>query len=143
RSTALLLAAADAVGRWWPVGAGVLVAATAAAVTSLRTDAGRRRAHELLLRAPLIGSLRVRAASARLARALGTLLGTGMPVLAALEIAASGLSDEAVAAKVRRAREEVRAGGRLAAALGRGRTFPALLIQMTEVGEEGGRLPEM
>jgi len=37
----------------------------------------------------------------------------------------------------------VRAGGRLAAALGRWRTFPALLIQMMEVGEEGGRLPEM
>jgi type II secretory pathway component PulF len=79
----------------------------------------------------------------RFARALGTLLGTGMPVLGALEIAASGLADEAVAAEVMRAREEVRAGGRLAEALGRGRAFPPLLLQMMEVGEEGGRLPEM
>jgi type II secretory pathway component PulF len=143
RSTALLLAAADAAGRWWPVAAGACVVVIGAATSALRTDAGRRRAHELMLRVPVLGPLRACAASARLARTLGTLLGAGLPVMAALEIAASGLADEAVAAEVRRAREEVRAGGRLAAALGRWRTFPALLIQMMEVGEEGGRLPEM
>jgi len=143
RSTALLLAAADAAGRWWPVAAGAAVAVIGGGMSTLRTDAGRRRAHELLLRVPVLGPLRACAASARFARTLGTLLGAGMPVMSALEIAASGLADEAVAAEVRRAREEVRAGGRLAAALGRWRTFPALLIQMTEVGEEGGRLPEM
>jgi type II secretory pathway component PulF len=143
RSTALLLAAADAVRRGWAVAVGGGLALAAAAASVVRTDAGRHRAHELALRAPLLGPLRACAAAVRFARALGTLLGTGMPVLGALEIAASGLADEAVAAEVRRAREEVRAGGRLAAALGRGRTFPPLLIQMMEVGEEGGRLPEM
>jgi type II secretory pathway component PulF len=143
RSTALLLAAADAVRRGWAVALGAGLALGAAAASMVRTDAGRRRVHELALRAPVLGPLRACAAAVRFARALGTLLGTGMPVLGALEIAASGLADEAVAAEVMRAREEVRAGGRLAEALGRGRAFPPLLLQMMEVGEEGGRLPEM
>src|SRR5690606_21205453 len=75
RSTALLLAAADAAGRWWPAALASLAAAIAAAASALRTDVGRRRAHEMLLALPVLGPLRACAASARFARALGTLLG--------------------------------------------------------------------
>lgn len=143
RSTGMLLAAGRFAGQWWwamllaPVVLGLLVAALRS------TEEGRTMVDRVLLRLPLVGPLRQRVASARLARTLSTLLGGGLPILPALEIAAASQADGAVAEEVRRAREEVRAGGRLAAALRRGGAFPFLFVQMVEVGEEGGRLPDM
>lgn len=142
-STGLLLAAGEVVAAWWwaMLLAPFALAALGAAVRS--TPEGREAVDRVILRLPVAGGLRGRLASARLARTLATLLGSGLPILPALEIAAESQADGAVAAEVLRAREEVRAGGRLAAALRRGPAFPFLFVQMVEVGEEGGRLPEM
>jgi type II secretory pathway component PulF len=143
KSTAILLATGQFVSQWWwaLLLAPVALALVMAAVRS--TPEGRAATDRLLLRLPIVGGLRQRTASARLARTLSTLLGSGLPILPALEIAAGSQSDAAVTEEVLRSREEVRAGDRLAAALRRGGIFPFLFVQMVEVGEEGGRLPEM
>ncbi|HEY0151356.1 MAG TPA: type II secretion system F family protein [Longimicrobium sp.] len=143
RSTALLLATGDFAGRWWPalLMAPVLLAAGLAAVRA--TEEGRLAVDQALLRAPVAGKIRRSVAAVRLARALSTLLRSGMPILPALETAAEAQSDAAVAADVLRVREEVRAGDGLAVSLRRGGVYPFSFLQMVEVGEEGGRLPEM
>jgi type II secretory pathway component PulF len=64
-------------------------------------------------------------------------------MLAALDIAADGVVDRVAMEELRRAREEVRAGGRLAAALRRGTAFRFVFLQMVEVGEDGGQLTQM
>jgi general secretion pathway protein F len=143
RSTAMLLAASAFAGRWWwaLLLAPVLLALLVAGVRS--SEEGRTAIDRILLRLPFVGPLRQRVACARLARTLSTLLGSGLPILPALEIAAGSQADGAVAGAVLQAREEVRAGDRLAPALRRGGVFPFLFVQMVEVGEEGGRLPDM
>ena len=143
RSTAMLLALGGWIGAWWwaLLLAPVVLATAIAALRS--TEEGRAGVDRVLLGLPIIGPVRRRAACSRLARTLSTLLGSGLPILPALEIAAASQADGAVAEAVLRAREEVRAGGRLAAALRRGGVFPFLFVQMVEVGEEGGRLPDM
>ncbi|HEU0053159.1 MAG TPA: type II secretion system F family protein [Longimicrobium sp.] len=143
KSTAILLALGQFVSRWWwaILLAPVLLALLVAGIRSTRE--GRAATDRFLLRLPIVGGLRQRTASARLARTLSTLLGSGLPILPALEIAAGSQADAAVADEVLRSREEVRAGDRLAAALRRGGIFPFLFVQMVEVGEEGGRLPDM
>lgn len=143
RSTALLLATGEFVGRWWPalLMAPVLLAAALAAVRA--TEEGRHAVDRALLGAPVAGQIRRRVAAVRLARALSTLLRSGMPILPALETAAEAQADAAVAADVLRVREEVRAGDGLAVSLRRGGVYPFSFLQMVEVGEEGGRLPEM
>lgn len=142
-STAALLAVTAFGRRWWPALAALAGLAAAGAATYRRTPGGRLTIDTVLLRLPVVGALRRQLAAARLGRSLATLLGSGLPALAAMEIAAGGLGDAAAAAAVMRAREEVRAGERMAPALERGRAFPHLFLQMVEVGEEGGRLPEM
>jgi type II secretory pathway component PulF len=143
RSTVLLIAAGDFLGRWWPVLLPAAVVGAVALSVYRRSDAGRRATDTLLLRAPVVGALRQQLASARLGRSLATLLRGGLPVLPALDIAADAVVDRVAADEVRQAREEVRAGGRLAAALKRGHAFRFVFLQMVEVGEDGGRLPEM
>ncbi|HEX8242683.1 MAG TPA: type II secretion system F family protein, partial [Longimicrobium sp.] len=143
RSTQLLLATGQFVKAWWWALLLVpfIVAAVVAAVRS--SDEGRAGVDRALLAFPIVGGLRRRAAATRLARTLSALLESGLPILGALEVAAASLADAAVAEEVLRAREEVRAGDRLAVALRRSRAFPFLFVQMVEVGEESGRLPEM
>jgi type II secretory pathway component PulF len=143
RSTAILLATADLLRHRWPLLI-LLLGATTLFVSAYRgTAAGGLVIDRLLLRIPLIGSLRRQIAAARLGRALATLLSGGLPVLTALDVAGHALADRAATQDVQRAREEVRAGGRLARALGRGSAFPFVFIQMVDVGEDGGRLAEM
>lgn len=142
-ATALLLGAADALRAWWPalVLAGALAPLVLAAYR--RTSGGAEVVDRALLAIPVIGALRRQRAAARLGRTLGALLGAGLPVLSALEIAAGALGDAAARASVMRAREEVRAGGRIAPALARGGVYPYLFLQVVGVGEEGGRLAEL
>lgn len=143
RSTALLIALGSALARGWPV----LVVAAIGGFMTLRSylakESGQRALHALLLRLPVVGGLRQGLASARLGRSLATLLRGGLPMLAALDIAADGVVDRVAMEELRRAREEVRAGGRLAAALRRGTAFRFVFLQMVEVGEDGGQLTPM
>ncbi|HEX2092406.1 MAG TPA: type II secretion system F family protein [Longimicrobiaceae bacterium] len=140
RSTAVLIGASQVLTRGLPflvAGAVALVAAVAALRSSER---GRERMDSLLLRVPLLGALRARHATARLASTLSTLLAGGVPLLAALEIACGTTGDAAIAADVRAARDAVRRGGSFSGALGRGRAFPYAFVRLAEVGEETGQL---
>lgn len=143
RSTELLLGAGSFVKDWWWALLMVPVVAAALVAAARSTDEGRAAVDRALLAVPIVGGLRRKAASARLARTLSALLESGLPILGALEVAAASQADAAIAGEVLRAREDVRAGDRLAAALRRSGAFPFLFVQMVEVGEEGGRLPPM
>jgi type II secretory pathway component PulF len=143
RSTALLIALGSALARGWPLVAIAAVGGYMALASYLKKPAGQRALHALLLRLPVVGGLRRALASARLGRSLATLLRGGLPMLAALDIAADAVADHVATEEIRRAREEVRAGGRLAAALRRGTAFRFVFLQMVEVGEDGGQLTQM
>ena len=109
----------------------------------LRDPAFRARFDEWVLQRRLAGALIARIEVARLARTLGTLLKNGVPLLTALGIARNVLGNQALAADVDAATEEVRNGAGLAFALGRGRRFPRLALQMIQVGEDSGALDGM
>lgn len=142
-STALLLGATDFLGRWWlPLLLGVLGLGGAVAAWA-RSERGRARISAALLRLPVVGPLRRRMAAARFGRSLAELLESGLPIVSALDAASASLADPAAADDVEAARRRVRAGRGLADALRQGRAFPPLFLRMTELGEEGGRLPEM
>jgi len=143
RSTALLLATSAWLGRWWPLLLAGGVAAVFLIAAYRRSASGRLVLDELLLRVPVLGALRQRLVAARFGRSLSSLLGSGLPILPALEVAASGLSDTAASRQVRKARDDVRAGMRLAQALDQGAAFPFLFVQMVDLGEASGRLVEM
>lgn len=142
-SARILIAAGGFVARWWPfllAGAAVL---TAGLATVSRSDRGRLWLERSLRRLPLIGRLRRLIAGSRFGRTLGTLLGAGLPILQALEIAGDAVDDGITADEVRHARDAVRSGATLAAGLKGGDAFPPLFVQMLEVGEEAGRLQAM
>jgi general secretion pathway protein F len=109
----------------------------------LRDAAFRVRFDEWILQRKVAGPLIAKLEVARLARTLGTLLKNGVPLLAALGIGRNVLGNRALAADVDAATEQVRNGAGLAFALGRGKRFPRLALQMIQVGEESGALDAM
>jgi general secretion pathway protein F len=96
-----------------------------------------------LLRNQLAGPLVAKLDTARLARTLGTLLRNGVPLLSALGIARNVLDNRMLANDVDAATDEVKNGIGLSAALGKGKRFPRLALQMIQVGEESGALDAM
>jgi general secretion pathway protein F len=109
----------------------------------LRDAAFRARFDAWILQRKFAGTLVAKLETARLARTLGTLLRNGVPLLAALGIGRNVLGNRALADDVDGAIEQVRNGAGLAGALGRGKRFPRLALQMIQVGEESGALDAM
>ena len=128
---------------WWIVLLAVPVLALLWIDRRLRDAAFRARFDAWLLERKFAGPLVAKLETARLARTLGTLLRNGVPLLSALGIGRNVLGNRALAADVDAAIEQVRNGVGLAAALGRGKRFPRLALQMVQVGEESGALDAM
>ena len=126
----LLLVVVPALAAWW--------------FDRRRRDPATREALDAwLLRQRFAGPLIAKLETARLARTLGTLLRNGVPLLSALGIARNVLDNRTLAADVDAAADEVRNGIGLSVALGRGKRFPRLALQMVQVGEESGALDAM
>jgi type IV pilus assembly protein PilC len=104
---------------------------------------GRPLFDRLKLALPVIGSVVRKAALARFARTLGTLLGSGVPVLPALSIVRETAGNRVVGSVIARIHANVKEGGTIAAPLQESRIFPAMVAGMVDVGEQTGALPDM
>jgi general secretion pathway protein F len=108
-----------------------------------RTQAGREKIDARLLRLPVFGNLIRMIAVSRFTRTLGTLLQSGVPTLAALDIVKSIVGNTVLANAVQKARENVREGEPIADPLRRSGLFPPVVVQMVAVGEKSGELEKM
>ncbi|MBI5015433.1 MAG: type II secretion system inner membrane protein GspF [Deltaproteobacteria bacterium] len=108
-----------------------------------KTPEGRLHLHGLVLKLPAFGRFRRLVAVSRFAKTLGTLLGSGVPLLTSLDIARAVLGNAVLEDAVADARIEVREGRSLRDALRASGQFPAAVVQMVGVGEESGALDQM
>jgi type IV pilus assembly protein PilC len=97
----------------------------------------------LMLKAPIIGQILVKAAIARFARTLSTMFNAGVPLVEALESVAGATGNIVYEIGVLEIRDEVATGQRLQRAMSNTSLFPNIVIQMIAVGEESGSLDEM
>ncbi|MBX3725773.1 MAG: type II secretion system F family protein [Xanthomonadales bacterium] len=141
--TRMVLAFGNLLTGWWWLLLGGFVVLAAWFRRQLAQADTRRAWDERFLRMGLFGTLMLRLDTARLARTLGTLLQSGVPLLAALSIARNVLSNSVLAEAVDEAAGLVKTGDGLAYALGQQKRFPKLALQMVAVGEESGELDTM
>ena len=107
------------------------------------TDRGADRIDRVLLSIPLLGDTRVKHQVASFSRMLSTLLAGGLPLVPAMETAGSAMSSRRILKGVMRASTRVREGQGLAPSLEEQKIFPGLAVEMIEVGESTGALPQM
>lgn len=127
---------------WWLLGLGGLAAALGTRAV-LATPGGRLQADTALLQIPLIREVVLKTEVARFARILGTLLKSGVPLIAALGVVTEMLSNVVLRRAVAGVADGVRRGEGLFKAIKEAGVFPALALHMVRVGEESGRLEEM
>ena len=108
-----------------------------------KTDAGKYRMDQLILKLPGIGTLVRKLAVGRFARTLGTLLENGVALLTALNIVQNVVGNRLVADAIAYAADEVEKGNSLARPLAASDIFPHISIQMVQVGEQSGDLENM
>jgi type IV pilus assembly protein PilC len=121
---------------------GVVLAAVAFRFWS-KTAKGEERVDRWRLRTPLVGEIWIKYQVAQFARVLGTLLVGGIPLLQALETASSSLGTRLLKNNLAEASQKVKEGQALSGALAQTGIFPGLSIDMVEVGESTGALPQM
>jgi len=121
---------------WMLVAGGGAVALRSA----LATPAGRARRDALALRVPAVGRLVGRAAHARAARTLATVLASGVRLEHGLELAAAAAGNVVVGRAYAAARDAVREGARLAPSLATAPALPASVARLVDAGERTGTL---
>ncbi|KTC20892.1 MULTISPECIES: type II secretion system inner membrane protein GspF [Pseudomonas] len=141
--TRLLIGASEALllAGPWLLGAAVLGAAGAARL--LRRPHWCLRRDDLLLRLPRVGALLRVLESARLSRSLAILVGSGVPLLEALQVATATLENRRIRLALERVQVDVQGGVSLHRALDASGQFPPMLLNMVASGEASGTLPDM
>ena len=142
-STRLIVGVSNAVvGNVWLIALAVAGSVAGAAVW-LRQPGQRARFDHLVLQLPWAGATVQKFATSQLARTLGTLIGGGIPLVNALEIAGDAMTNRHLGAELREVTRRVREGESFAAGLRARGMFPDVAVKMVEVGESTGALQEM
>jgi general secretion pathway protein F len=141
--TQVVLGASSLVASYGLVAAGVLGAAVFGGWRVSRRAGARRKLAEVRTRAPVLGPLVRSLAAARFCRMLGTMLGNGIPMLAAMQIARDAAGNVLMEEAIEEAAEAVRAGQSLAGPLAQSGLFDEEVLEMISVGESANNLDEV
>jgi type IV pilus assembly protein PilC len=141
--TQVLIAVGTTARNYIVFGAGGLVLAAIGFRLWARTESGAQRVEKVYHKTPMLGEVWTKYHVAQLSRVLSTLLIGGIPLVQALETAGESLGARLLKDAMAKAKKLVREGQPLSAALKSTGVFPALAIDMIEVGESTGALPAM
>lgn len=108
-----------------------------------RSPAGHRWWQARALRLPMAGKLMLKYDLTLFARSLGTLLGNGVPLLAALHIATQTVGNITLREALSGIIPKVKGGGKMVDAVTASGIFEPLAISLIRVGEETGRMGPM
>ena len=121
----------------------VLGVSGAAAWSWVRQPGHGSKFDALLLKLPFVGPSFHKFATTQLARTLATLLGGGIPLVNALEIASRSTGNRHMGTELAAVATKVREGQSFSATMFERKTVPDVAIKMIEVGESTGALTEM
>ncbi|HPD55846.1 MAG TPA: type II secretion system inner membrane protein GspF [Smithellaceae bacterium] len=142
--TIILIAVSDFLKVFWWLVLFLLAAAIIAfKYLTANTEGGRRWWDAVCLKAPVFGAVNLKIAIARFSRTLATLLQSGVPLLAAMDIVRNVVNNVFIGETITRAAKEVEEGQSLAGPLTQSGIFPPMVTEMIAVGEQSGSLEKM
>jgi type IV pilus assembly protein PilC len=121
----------------------LVVTTTVAIWLWLKRPGQREKFDRWVLGLPMLGSIARKFATSQASRTLATLLGGGIPLVNAIDVAARSIRNRYMARELQVAAQQVREGRALAAAMTDSGAFPDVALKMVEVGEQTGALQEM
>jgi type IV pilus assembly protein PilC len=113
------------------------------AIRWAKTDRGAALIDRVRISLPFVGGVWVKYQVGLFSRTLSTLLTGGLPLVPSLETAAKAIDSRQIGLAVYRSVDTVREGKGLSVSLAATKVFPELAVEMIEVGESTGALPQM
>jgi type IV pilus assembly protein PilC len=108
-----------------------------------KSSIGREQFDSFKISIPYLGTLYRKLYLSRIADNLNTMLGSGIPMIKALELTKSVVDNQIYLKAIDESIESVQGGIALSDAFGRHEVFPSILIALIKVGEETGNLGEI
>lgn len=105
-----------------------------------KTDFGEMFLSKSALRVPLFGPLNTKIVASRFARTLSTLLASGLPLLAAIEVVSKVVDNAYVADGLLHTKDQVSKGVPLSKPIEEMGVFPPMITHMVRIGEDTGQL---
>ncbi len=127
---------------WWLLGLVIFVLSTGL-YSYIKSPEGRAWWDRVVLRLPLAGSMLLKIELGRLARTLGTLLESGIPILKGISLSGEVVSNSVIRSAVDDLYKGVRQGKSLSQLMKQAKVFPSLMVHLVAVGEETGAMGPM
>jgi type IV pilus assembly protein PilC len=108
-----------------------------------RTQKGKMVLDEFKLAVPYVGDLYQKLYLSRISDNLDTMLGSGIPMVKALELTRDVVGSELYAQIIEKVTSDVQGGSSLSDSMAKHEEFPGILIQLVRVGEETGNLGDI
>ena len=141
--TRFVMAMSDFVIHKWYILVAIVVAIAIGFKMFSTTEYGRHALARLQLSLPIFGNMATKTACARFARQMSTLMAAGMSIIDAIEITANTMDNILYKEGLMDTKEQVEKGIPLSQPLIETGLFPAMICQMTKIGEETGNMEEM
>jgi general secretion pathway protein F len=142
-NTRILIATSNFFQAWWFILVPLMALGVWLFIRWTKSPKGKPRWDRFTLKAPVVGNLVRLLSISRFARTLSTLLKSGVPMLAAMDIVKAVMTNTVLAEVVEKARDSIREGESIANPLKRSGEFPPLVYHMVAIGERSGQLEEM
>ena len=141
--TRFVMGMSDFVIHKWYILVAIVIAVVAAFKVFSSGDYGKHAIARLTMSMPIFGNMVVKTACARFSRTLSTLMAAGMPLIEAIDITAKTMDNLLYKEALLDTKEQVAKGIPLSQPLVETGLFPAMICQMTKIGEETGNIEEM
>ncbi|MEA3468477.1 MAG: type II secretion system inner membrane protein GspF [Thermodesulfobacteriota bacterium] len=141
--TRMLIFASDGVRHYWWLGLLLIIGIIVLVRLFLAREYGRRVWDRIKLSFPITGSVNRKIILSRFASTLGSLLNSGVPLIASLQIVSSLVNNRLIGEVIEEAIEKITKGKSMSSALESSVWFPPLFLQMIGVGEQSGQLEAM
>ncbi|MBP2027362.1 type IV pilus assembly protein PilC [Acetoanaerobium pronyense] len=141
--TRILMSISDALSTYWYIFTLIFIGIAFLVSRLVRTKDGKRFFDKVVYRLPVVGQSMVKISTSRYTRTLSTLLGSGIPIVDAMEASASVTGNMMVIDGMENVIDEVKKGINISYLLQKMNYFPPMMISMIGIGEESGALEDM
>ncbi len=129
--------------KWWiPLGL-VIIAGFAFSQARQRSEKFNRFLDKILLKTPVFGNIVNKSSVARFARTLATMSASGVPLIESLDSVAGATGNVVYKEATLDIKSDTSKGVQLNVAMNTTQVFPNMVVQMTKIGEESGRMEDM
>ncbi len=141
--TVMTLAASEFIQRKWYLILAVVVGGVMGIKAFAGTNVGKHVFGKMAISLPGIKDLTIKSAASSMARTMSTLMAAGVPMIEAVEIVSSTMSNVWFKEALLMARDQIALGVAFSRPLEECGLFPPMVYHMVRIGEEAGAIEDM